>query len=186
MGADRTSRATMVKTNVLFAGLLLLLGIGASYAADELHLIISPRSATLTAEGFIDFDAYVYNASKERIEVPAPQAGFNVVWTLRDICKARPDRDGTHSVIGTHTVDPYVMNPGSAIRCEHLGDRILAEPGDVLEFYITIERKLKSGAVQTIRSDSIVMYRPKEESATSLGAKIDKPAPASITPEDRN
>jgi hypothetical protein len=102
-----------------------------------------------------------------------------VVWMLRDICKVRPDRDGTHSVIGTHTVDPYMINPGSAIRCEHLGDGILAEPGDVLEFYITIERKLKSGAVQTIRSNSILMYRPKEENATGPGAKVGNLAPAS-------
>ncbi len=89
----------------------------------------------------------------------------------------------------THTVNPYVISPGGAIRCEHLGAQFDSEPTDVLEFYITIERKLKSDAVQTIRSNSIVMYRPKEESV-SPGEKIDKPAPASspkaaITPEGK-
>jgi hypothetical protein len=170
MGPDRTTRKTTLKT-VLSACLLLLLGIGSSFAADELHLIIAPISATLSAEGFIDFDAYIYNAGKNREQVPAPYGGFNVVWRLRDVCNARPEREGTYADIGTHTVDPYVMNPGSAIRCEHLGASIQAEPGDVLEFYITIERKLKSSAVQTIRSNSIIMYRPKAGEAKDSAAK---------------
>lgn len=180
-----------MKTVLLTTGLLLLLGIVVCFAADELHLIISPSSTTLTAEGLIDFDAYIYNSSKKRVEVPAPQGGMNVVWTLRDICKVRPDRHGSDSVIGTHTVNPYVISPGCAIRCEHLGAQFDSEPTDVLEFYIMIERKLKSDPVQTIRSNSILMYRPKEEGATGQGAKIDKPAPASshkaaITPEGKD
>lgn len=174
MGSYPTARI------VLFASLLLLVGgLEHSSAAGELYLIISPRSATLTADGFIDFDAYIYNAGKKRVEVPSPYGGYDVAWTLRDICKVRSDRKGTHSIIGTHTVDPQMINPGGAIRCEHLGDRFLTEPGDILEFYITIERKSESRTAQTIRSNSILMYRPKEESPTGQGAKIDNPAPAS-------
>jgi hypothetical protein len=75
MGPDRTTRTTTLRI-VLSAGLLLLLGISSSFAADELHLIISPSSATLPADGSIDFDAYIYNASKKRVEVPAPQGGI--------------------------------------------------------------------------------------------------------------
>ena len=160
MGTDRTTRATRLKI-VLSAVLLLFLGIDSSFAADELNLIIAPASATLSAKGFVDFDAYIYNSSDKRIEVPAPQGGFDVIWTLHDICKVRPDRNGTNSVVGIHTVNPYVVNPGRAIRCEHLGAQFDSEPSDVLEFYITLERKLKSGAVQTIRSNSVVMYRPQ-------------------------
>ena len=162
MGPYLEARTT-VKT-ILRTSMLLLLGICSCFATDELHLIISPSSTILTAKGFIDFDAYIYNLSNKRIEVPAPQGGINVIWTLRDICKVRPDRHGSDSVIGTHTVNPYVINPGCAIRCEHLGAQFDSEPTDVLEFYITIERKLKSGAVQSIRSNSILMYRPKEKS----------------------
>ena len=150
----------MVRTLVLSA-LLLLVGRHGSFAADELRLIIAPKSPILTANGHTDSDAYIYNASKKRITVPVPYAGFNVVWRLRDICKVRPEREGTYADIGTHTVDPYLVNPGSAIRCEHLVASIQAEPGDVLEFYITIDRKPKSGAVQTIRSNSVLLYRPK-------------------------
>jgi hypothetical protein len=50
-----------------------------------------------------------------------------------------------------------MINPRSAIRYEHLGAQISAEPGDVLEFYITIERKLKSGAVQSIGSNLVML-----------------------------
>jgi hypothetical protein len=139
----------------------LLLRTGNCFAADELYLIISPNTTTLTAKGFVGFDAIVYNATDRRVKVPAPYGGFNVVWRLRDICGVRPEREGNYADIGTHTVDPYVLNPRSAIRCEHLGASIPAEPGDILEFYITIERKLKSGAIQTIRSNSVVMYRPQ-------------------------
>src|SRR6267143_5668175 len=145
----------------LTTGLLLILGIRGCFAAGELYLIISSNSTTLTAKGFVDFDAYIYNSSDRRIEVPAPQGGFSVIWTLHDICEVRPDRNGSNEVIGTHTVDPYVINPRCAIRCEHLGTQFDSEPSDVLEFYITVERTLKSGAVQTIRSNSIIMYRPK-------------------------
>src|SRR6266511_5787583 len=147
----------MVKT-CFTTGLLLILGINGCFAAGELRLIISPTSTTLTAKGFVDFDAYIYNSSDRRIEVPAPQGGFNVVWTLHDICKVRPDRNDSDAVVGTHTVDPYVINPRCAVRCEHLGAQFDSEPGDVLEFYITLERKLRSGAIQTIRSNSVVMY----------------------------
>jgi hypothetical protein len=146
----------------LTTGLLLILGIRGCLAADELHLIISPNSTTLTAKGFVDFDAYIYNSSDRRIQVPSPQEGFNFVWTLHDICKIRPDRNGSNSVMGIHTVDPYVINPRCAVRCEHLGAQFDSEPGDVLEFYITVERRLKSGAIQTIRSNSVIMYRPQK------------------------
>ncbi len=44
--------------------------------------------------------------------------------------------------------DPYMINPRSAIRCEHLGAQISAEA-------------LKSGTAQTIRSNSVVLFRPK-------------------------
>jgi hypothetical protein len=143
----------------LFISALLLIGTHASFATDELRLIISPKSALLGTEGRVDFDAYVYNTSKQRLEVPAPQGLFNVVWTLRDLCKNRPDRDGSHFVVGTDTIKKYVINPGTAVTCE-LSDEFSAEPADMLEFYITLDRKLKSGAVETIRSNSIILYRP--------------------------
>jgi len=148
--------------NCLITGLLLLFGILSCFGADELYLIISSNATTLTVKGFVDFDAYIYNASDRRIKVPAPQEGFDFAWTLHDICKIRPDRNGSNSVLGIHTVDPYVINPRCAVRCEHLGAKFDSEPGDVLEFYITLERKLKSGAIQTLRSNSIVMYRPQD------------------------
>ena len=160
MGPDRTTRTTTLRL-LAFGGLVLFLGTPNALAADELQLIITPSATTIPAQGLIDFEGYMYNASKDRVEVAGPQAGFKVVWTLHDICKTRPDREGTDNVIGTHTLNPYGINSGSAIRCGHLGVSIDAEPGDVVEFCITIERKLKSGAVQTIRSNSILMYRPK-------------------------
>jgi len=146
----------------LTTGLLLMLGIHGCFAADELYLIISPNSTTLTEKGFVDFDAYIYNSSDRPRRVPAPQGGYSVIWILHDICKIRPDRNGSDSVVVAHSVDPYVINPRCAIRCEHLGAQFDSEPGDVLEFYITVERKLKSGATQTIRSNSVVMYRPEK------------------------
>jgi len=163
MGADRTTRATTLR--ILLSAGLLLLGAGSSFAADELHLIIAPSSATLSAKGFIDFDAYIYNAGNKRIAVPAPYGEFNVIWRLRDVCNVRTDREGTDA--DTHTVDPYMINPRSAIRCEHLGAQISTEPGDVLEFYITIDRKLNSGAAQTIRSNSVVGSTPYLRSQTA-------------------
>lgn len=149
----------------LTTGLFLILVTRGCFAAANPYLIISPNSTSLTAKGFVDFDAYIYNSSDERIKVPAPQGGYSIIWILHDICKIRPDRNGSDSVVVVHSVDPYVINPRSAIRCEHLGAQFDSEPGDVLEFYITIERKLKSGVVQTIRSNSVVMYRPTAEEA---------------------
>jgi len=111
MGPDRKTRTTTLKT-VLCAALFLLLGMAWSFAADELHLIIAPTSATLSAKGFVDFDAYIYNAGKNRKHVPAPYGGYNVVWKLHDLCNVRPEREGTYADIATDTVDPYVMDPG--------------------------------------------------------------------------
>jgi len=147
----------------LTTGLFLVLGIHGCLGADGLYLIISPNSTTLTSKGLVDFDPYIYNSSDSRVEIPAPQGGYDIVWKLHDICKIRPDRDGSNSVVGVHTVEPYRINPRSAVRCEHLGSWFDAEPGDVLEFYMSIERKLNSGAVQTIRSNSVVMYRPRND-----------------------
>ncbi len=180
-----------MKIIVLFAGLLLLVGgLEECSAAEEVRLMIAPKSATLTPKGRIEFDAFIFNGTKKKAEVPWLQRAYHVVWRLHDICKVRPDRDETSFVIGTDAVETVTLDPGTAKGCV-LGAQFDSEPGDVLEFYITIERKLKSDAVQTIRSNSILMYRPKEESATGQGAKIDKPAAASspkaaITPKGKS
>ena len=140
-----------------------LLSIGAlTLTAGELQLVIAPRSTTLTAEGYIQFDVYLYNGSDRRLDAPAPEAEFNVNWTLRDTDKVRRDRDGSHFVLGTDTLKHYSMNPGTAVKRE-LGDRFQAEPGDMVEFFISVERKSKSGSIESIRSNSVLLYRPKEK-----------------------
>lgn len=150
-----------MKIIAVFANLLLFVGVVEQCsAAEELRVIIAPRSATLTAEGRIEYDAVIFNETKEKLAVPWLQRVYGVVWKLHDICKTRDDRDGTHSVVGTDVVNTVTLNPGAAKGCV-LGDQFDSKPGDVLEFYITIERKLKSGAMQTIRSNSLVMYRPR-------------------------
>lgn len=151
-----------MKMIVLFASLVLFIeGLEHCSAAEEVRLMIAPKSATLTAQGFIEFDAFIFNLTKKELEVPWPQGGFDVAWKLHDICNVRPDRDGTHFVVGTDAVKTVRLNPGTAKGCE-LGDKFESEPTDVLEFYITIERKAKSGAVQSIRSNSVIMYRPRQ------------------------
>lgn len=151
--------------NILhFIASLLFIGVQASSAEGELQLILAPRGTTVTAEGYIQFDLYVYNGGDRPLEIPAPEAEFNVHWILRDTDNVRQDRDGSHFVLGTDTVKRYVLKPQTAIKRD-LGDRLLAEPGDLLEFYISVERKLKSGGVENIRSNSVVLYRPKEREA---------------------
>ena len=155
------SGATTLKIIALFAGFLLFIGAsGHCLGADELRLVIAPKSATLTAKGFIEFEAFIFNGTKKREEVPWPQNGFNVEWKLHDSCNIRPDRDGAYFVAGTDTVETVPLNPGKAKGCM-LGAQFDSEPADVLEFYITIERKRNSGDVQSIRSNSVMLYRPK-------------------------
>jgi hypothetical protein len=149
---------------MFFGALIVFLGLQGSRAAEEVKVIVALRSVTLDGGGYFLFDVYLYNGAKRRVEVPAPEKGFTVVWVLRDVDNVRPDRDGSDRVIGTDTVKQYVINPRSAIKCE-LGYRFLAEPGDMLEFCVTIPSTRKSGETRTIRSNSVTMYRPKEKGA---------------------
>jgi hypothetical protein len=147
---------------MFFAVLFMLLGLQGSVAAEEVKAIVALRSVTLSGGGYFLFDLYLYNGAKKSVKVPAPEKGFTIVWMLRDVDNLRADRDGSDRVIGTDTVKQYVINPGSAIKCE-LGYRFLAEPGDILEFCVTIPSTMKSGETRSIRSNSVTMYRPKEK-----------------------
>jgi hypothetical protein len=123
-------------------------------------MILAPRSTTLTAEGYVTFDVYLYNDSESRVSAPAPEAEFTAYWTLRDVDNARPEREESNSVFGTDTVKEYVLGPKAAIRCE-ISNRFLAEPGDVLILYISVDAKLRSGKAKSIRSNSVILFRPK-------------------------
>jgi hypothetical protein len=147
----------------------LVLGTRLTTAAEELRLIIAPRSTLLTAEGNIVFDAYLYNDGFERRRAPAPEALFDVTWTLRDTDKQRPERHGSHFGIGTDTPKKYVINSRQGVHCV-LTTHFESAPGDLLEFFISIDAKvnkvktdLKSG--EAIRSNSVILYRPKENEA---------------------
>jgi hypothetical protein len=148
---------------IFFAALVMFLGLQGSRAEEEVKVIVALRSVTLAGGGYFLFDLYLYNGATKGAKVPAPEKGFTVVWTLRDVDNVRPDRDGSDRVIGTDTVKQYSIKPGSAIKCE-LGYKVLAEPGDMLEFCVTIPSTLKSGETRNIRSNSVTMYRPKEKS----------------------
>jgi|GEM_PF-2936284 len=145
---------------VVIAALFILSGLHNSPAADGVTLVLAMRSVTLSGQGSVLFDLYLYNTTGERLEVPAPEKAFTVVWKLHDVDNVRLDRDGSDRVIGTDTVKHYVINPQSAIKCE-LGYMFLAEPGDLLEFCVTVASTMKSGEAHTMRSNSVIMYRPK-------------------------
>jgi hypothetical protein len=149
----------MNKVVVLLAAVLLA-GVTTPSLGDELHMILVPRSTTLTAEGYVTFDVYLNNDGESRISAPAPEAEFAAFWTLRDVDNVRPEREGSNVVFGTDAVKEYVLQPKSAIRCE-INNKFLAEPGDLLVLYITVDAKLKSGKTKTIRSNSVMLYRPK-------------------------
>lgn len=158
---ERHKRPGTTSLIVIICGALFVLGAQLATAAEELRLIIAPRSTLLTAEGTVVFDAYLYNDSDKRRAAPAPEALFDVVWTLRDTLRNRPERRGSHFSIGTDTVKKYVMNSREAVSCV-LMDHFESEPGDLLEFHISVDTKLKTGEVKTIQSNSVVLYRPKE------------------------
>ena len=151
---------------VIIGCTLLILQARSASAADELKLIIAPRSAVLTAEGNVVLDVYLYNDGDKKRAAPAPEALFDVVWTLRDTDKHRPERRGSHFGIGTDTPKKYVINSRQAIHCV-LAAHLDSETGDLVEFYISIDTKvnkvktdLKPG--ESIRSNSVILYRPKE------------------------
>jgi hypothetical protein len=166
---ERYKRPRTTALTVIFSAALLALGTQLATAAGELRLIIAPRSTLLTADGNIVFDAYLYNDSDRRRAAPAPEALFDVVWTLRDTLRNRPDRRGSHPSIGTDTVKKYVINSRQTVHCV-LTTHFESEPGDLLEFHISVDTKvnkvnteLKTG--EAIQSNSVVLYRPKENEA---------------------
>jgi hypothetical protein len=124
----------------VFLVALFALGARSATAGEELRLIIAPRSTLLTAEGNVVFDAYLYNDSDKRRTVPAPEALFDVVWTLRDTDRNRPERQGSHFSIGTDTPKKYVINSRQGVLCV-LATHFESEPGDLLEFHIASIRK---------------------------------------------
>lgn len=163
------TRSRTTALTAIVSGMLLALGLNLATAAEELKLILAPRSAQLTAEGNVEFDLYIYNASDKAKTVPAPEALFDVFWTLRDPDKRRPERHGSHFGLATDGPTKYVITPRKAIHCI-LGTHFESQPGDLLEFFISIDTRankvkadLKPG--ETIRSNSALLYRPKEDEA---------------------
>lgn len=153
----------------LFAFALILLG-QRCLAAEEVRLIVATRSTILSGEGYIVFDLYLINQSTKPLLVSAPENGFTVAWRLRDPQGRRADRDGSNRVMATHTLKPYTIAPRAAIRCE-LGNKFDSEPGDLLEFYIGIDtkvRKVKTDVEpgEAIRSNSVILYRPNENAGS--------------------
>ncbi len=149
-----------MKKRLFFSAVLLIVGASHFSLAGDLRLILAPTAPTLAPEGYALFDVYLFNDSGRRLQAPAPEAAYTVAWILRDPDKVRVDREGSQFVVGTDTDKHYLMNQRSALH-RQLGSRFLAEPGDVIEFYITVDRKSKDGQVETIRSNSVVIYRPK-------------------------
>jgi hypothetical protein len=145
---------------LILSVVMVLLALPLRLLAGELHLIIAPQSTTLTAEGYFRLDVYVYNDSNAKVIAPAPEAEFKASWTLRDAENIRPRREGSHSVFGTDTLQQHALNAQTAVKCE-VGDRILTEPGDILELYITVDSKSKSGQTTTLQSNSVLLFRPK-------------------------
>lgn len=163
---ERHKRLRKTALIVTVYGALLVWGAQLGTAAEGLRLILAPRSAILTAEGNVEFDLYIYNDSDKTRTVPAPEALFDVIWTLRDPDKRRPERHGSHFGLATDGQSKYVIASQKAIHCI-LATHFESEPGDLLEFVISIDTKvnkvktdLKPG--ETIRSNSVILYRSKE------------------------
>jgi hypothetical protein len=159
---ERHKRPRTTALIVIVCALLLAWGTRCTVAAGELRLIVAPRSAILTTDGNVIFDAYLYNDSDKKRSAPAPEAEFDVIWTMRDTNKLRPERSGSHFGIGTDTAKEYVIKARGAVACV-LATHFEAEPGDLVDFHISIDMKLKSGEVKSLKSNSVILYRPKEE-----------------------
>jgi hypothetical protein len=151
---------------IMISGALLAFGAPLAAAEEGLTLILAPRSALVTADGNVEFDLYIYNGDDKIHTAPAPEALFDVFWTLRDPDKRRPERKGSHTGLATDGPLKYVIAPGKAVHCI-LATSFESEPGDLLEFLISIDTKvnkvktdLKPG--ESIRSNSVILYRPKE------------------------
>ena len=139
---ERNKKPRTTALIVIVFGTLLTLGsIRFATAAEELRLILAPRSALLTAESNVEFDLYIYNDSDKTRTAPAPEALFDVVWTLRDPDKRRPERHGSHFGVVTDGQTKYVIGSRKAIHCI-LATQFESEPGDLLEFLISIDNKV--------------------------------------------
>jgi hypothetical protein len=167
---ERRNRSRKTALMCIVCGTVLTLGLARlATAAEELRLILAPRSTVLTAEGVVDFDLYIYNDGDKTRTAPAPEALFDVIWTLRDPDKRRPERHGSHFGVATDGGSKYIIAPRKAIHCI-LATRFESEPGDLLEFLVSIDTKvnkvktdLKPG--EALRSNSVILYRPKENEA---------------------
>ncbi len=167
------------RTTVLIAIVLGALSSLANHAqAEDLKLVVAPRSVVLTADGIVAFDVYLYNSGDKRRIAPAPEALFDVVWTLRDPDKRRPERSGSDPGIGTDTAKEHVVKPRETV-ASVLTAHFESEPGDLLEFYVSVDVKSKNADEKPLRSNSVVLYRPKDnESASS--------PKSAITPQGKN
>ena len=146
--------------NIVLLALIILLQTQTWVLADDPRLVIVPQSTTLTSDGDVKFEVFLFNDSDRKITVPAPEARFTLFWKLRDVDSIRESRESSHFVLGTDTQSQHTLGPQTATRFD-VGDKIFAEPGDVLEFYITVESKGKAGKGTTIRSNSVLLFRPK-------------------------
>ncbi|MEN3370479.1 MAG: hypothetical protein V7609_2622 [Verrucomicrobiota bacterium] len=140
--------------------IVILMSALVSSFAGELRIIIAPRSTTLDAKGYISFDLYLYNDTGRPVSVPSPSHEFTTVWTVRDVDNVRQAAEDSHLVVGTDTVATVTIDPRRAVRCE-LGENFLTQPGDIVEFYVSIDAKSVSGNKGHLRSNTVALVRPK-------------------------
>ncbi len=147
----------MRKLILLFS---VLIGLHTPICTGEIRLVIASETTTLTGEGYVKFDAYIYNDSEKRVVVPAPEAGFLIEWKLQDVDKVRPAREGSDASVVTDSLQQHVLDPRATVRIR-LGERFVTESGDLLQFHVVVNLGSESGKLREIRSNSLMMFRPK-------------------------
>jgi hypothetical protein len=122
-------------------------------AAEPLRLILVPQQVVISRDGETKFDVYLYNDGNSAATVPSLES-FSAFYFIRragnedakvesDFRKfSRPIKDHTLKAHGVdHTIIDLQFSPGD---------------GDYLELSIEVGNK------QTLRSNSVILYRPKE------------------------
>ena len=158
-----------------FAAAILLLAFSIPAArADSPHLLLIPLETSVKKRATVAFDVFVYNDSAKPAKIP-PIELFSAVYSVRDTKTNTLPRVETSAKTASHAPQPHTLR-SKALEHRRIEMEIPVEPGELVEVYIEIGR----GSV--LRSNSVLLYCPIEESSSQPASSPKSP----VTPLRQN
>ena len=143
--------------------LWVVFGLAAARAQSP-RLLLVPLETSIKKHATVAFDVFVYNDSAKPAKIP-PIELFSAVYSVRDTKTNTLPRAESSAKTASHPPPPHTLG-SKAVEHRRVEMEVPAEPGELVEVYIEIGRD------SVLRSNSVLLYCPIEEPASSPKSAI--------------